>query len=97
MNGSKKIEIDEPIRQSDECAYQLINGVMVIVSPREREIHRLDEVGTSIWQWLEQGSTIGKIARNLAEEYDVGHDAAVGDVSLFAGKLLQKKLIVFSD
>ncbi|OGL43566.1 MAG: hypothetical protein A2W05_10900 [Candidatus Schekmanbacteria bacterium RBG_16_38_10] len=81
------------IVQSSDCAYQLIAEKMVIVYPRERTIHRLDEVGTAIWQFLERHHTIDEIVDFVIGEYEIDRATASGDVNEFVSELIGKKLL----
>ncbi|OHB77193.1 MAG: hypothetical protein A2Z34_00715 [Planctomycetes bacterium RBG_16_59_8] len=83
----------QTVKQSDECAWQSIGGRMVIVYPREREIHRLNEVGSAIWQWIEEPRTVAEIALRLADQFDVSKTVAAKDVGQFLAELLDKHLI----
>jgi hypothetical protein len=78
---------------SPSCAYQLINQRMIVVHPKERTIHRLNEVATSIWQFLQEERSLGEIADLLTQEYDVEYEIALKDAIGFVEKLLSKGLV----
>lgn len=81
------------LQQSPYCAFTHIVGKAVVVYPRERSIHRLDEVGTFIWDILEQPHTRADIVARVVEEFDVDPDTAEQDTRQFLDLLVQKHLV----
>jgi hypothetical protein len=67
---------------------------LVIVDLRRGEYFGLDEVGTLAWRGLEAGLTLEAIARTIVDQYDVGFDRAVEDLSRLVGELVARGLIV---
>lgn len=81
------------IRPSPRTAYQILDGLAVLVAIRERTVHRLDEVGTDLWKFLEPGRTVDEIVAFLLETYDVDAETARKDVLEFVATLEKEKLI----
>ena len=61
-----------------------IDGGMVLSS---------NAVGARIWQLIEQQQTTSEIARQLAVDYVVPVDRALGDVQTFVADLLARGLV----
>lgn len=85
------------VRQSDECAWQAIRGKIIVVYPRDREIHRLNETASAIWQYIEKPRTVKEVARHVAAEFDVSESAADADARQFLAELLEKNLILLKN
>ena len=54
----------------------------------------LNESATFLWQALALPATADDLARRLAQEFEVGADAASADVSTFLGQLREAGLLV---
>ena len=61
-----------------------VDGGMVLSS---------NAVGARIWQLIERQHTTGEIARQLADDYVVPLDRALGDVQTFVADLMARGLV----
>jgi len=71
-------------RQLEDTAFILLNSRMI----------SLDPIGSRIWQWFEQGSTVGEAAEKLNKEYEVSVNQAQLDVKTFVDDLCERELLV---
>ncbi len=53
----------------------------------------LDEVGTAIWQAMQEKETLQEVLEALLEQYEVEAEVLERDLSDFIGKLLESGLI----
>lgn len=81
------------VRPAARAAYQVLEGRAVIVATRTRTVHRLDEVGTDLWRFLEPGRRVRQIVDFLLEHYDVDPESARRDVQEFLEELAGKDLV----
>lgn len=81
------------VRPAARTAYQVLEGRAVIVATRTRMVHRLDEVGTDLWRFLEPGRRVREIVDFLLEHYDVDPECANRDVHEFLEDLAGKDLV----
>lgn len=87
------ITLETKLKQSHHSAFTHIVGKAVVVYPRERSIHRLDEVGTFIWDCLEQERTGADVVARVERAFEVDHETASRDTADFLQSLLEKHLI----
>lgn len=87
---------DASVRPSPRTAYQILDGLAVLVAIRERTVHRLDDVGTDLWRFLEPGRTVAEVIEFLTETYDVDGETARRDVTEFLATLAAQNLIEVS-
>ena len=71
-----------------------IDNQVVILQYETGTYFTLNEVGTNIWQLLEQGQTLQEILDHLAQEYDVSRERLQQDISILIKKLEEKGLIL---
>ncbi len=81
------------VRQVPDCAWQAVEDQTLIVRPRERQLHLLNETGGALWHWLETPRTVDELAGLLQAEFDVEADEARADVLAFLETLREKGLI----
>jgi len=89
MNFSPK----DKVVQSPDCASQIIKETAVIIYPKERTIHRLNSIGTSIWQFIEKERTTSEIWDFILHEYDIDIQTVRKDVQELLSDLVDKKLV----
>ena len=78
---------------ADRTAFQILDGLAVVVATRKRMVHRLDEVSTDLWKFLEPGRTVEELADYLVSEYDVERETAQTDMMEFVEKLHKEGLL----
>lgn len=90
---NSKLGTSACVRPSSRTAYQILDGLAVLVAIRERTVHRLDGVGTDLWTFLEPGRTVAEVIDFLLETYEVDPETARLDVTEFLSTLAEQKLI----
>ena len=78
---------------ADRTAFQVLDGLAVVVATRKRMVHRLDEVSTDLWKFLEPGRTVEELVDYLVSEYDVERETAQTDMLEFVEKLHEEGLL----
>ena len=78
---------------ADRTAFQILDGLAVVVATRKRMVHRLDEVSTDLWKFLEPGRTVEELVDYLVSEYDVERETAQTDMMEFVEKLHEEGLL----
>jgi hypothetical protein len=90
--GYMAVSLDQPWRRANAVAERTVGGETVLIpirtSPRERvSVLTLNEVGTFVWARL-FGPTIPRaIAQAVTDEFEVGLDEAIDDLSSFLERL----------
>lgn len=83
--------------RSPFLAWRIIDGEAIIISPQERELHNLNEVGTKIWKLADGSRTLAQIAQELTLTYEVTLEEAIQDVLAFAQELSQVGVVFTCD
>jgi len=76
---------------------QIVDDEMVILDTRSENYFGLDEVGTSIWQAMQEKETLQDVLKVLLEEYEVEEDVLKKDLFEFIEKLLKSGLVKVED
>ncbi|MEW5765448.1 MAG: PqqD family protein [Acidobacteriota bacterium] len=69
------------LRRNPDVSWRTIEGQSVLVFNREGEVQVLNEIGTYVWEHLEEGAEA--LARNISEKYEVEFGEARRDVAEF--------------
>jgi PqqD family protein of HPr-rel-A system len=74
--------------------FQKLEEETIVVDPRTREVHLLNDTAARVWELLESSSTLEDLTATLAEEYDATPDAVRAGVEELLGGLRDKGLLV---
>ena len=87
---------DTVITAAPEQISSDLSGESVVLSLKSGVYYGLNEVGTFIWNLIEQPTTIKKIREAVLAEYDVDADICDRDVKAILKALLDAELIEVS-
>lgn len=86
---------DAFIRKNDRVPYRLIEGEAILVNVKNGEVIHLNEVGASIWSFLEGGKKINQVIEHICENFEIDIETATKDTLEFIQPLLDKGLIIY--
>jgi len=81
-------------RRNPDLIFSDMDGETVMMSIQNGEYYGLDEVGSRIWQLLENPESAETLTQKLIEEYEVPQETCLSDVMEFLNILAEKQLIV---
>jgi hypothetical protein len=87
-----KLETQQ-ITISEQALSQEVNGETVILDLKSESYFGLDEVGTRIWQLLQEHGDVKKTFDTMLEEFDVDADTLASDMKNLIDDLTEKGLI----
>ncbi len=67
--------------------------MLIIDSRTKKQVHRLNEVGSFLWNSLDKNQCKEKLVESLIENYEISNEEATRDVQSFLNELLEKALI----
>jgi len=73
--------------------FQRIEDDTIIVDPKDRLMHQLNDVGSRVWEHLARKQTLSAIITAIADEYEVDPSVAREDITQLLDKMLELKLI----
>lgn len=59
-------------RRDGELPFQKLDEETIVVDPRRREVHLLNETAARIWELLASAQSVDDLTAALGTEYDVG-------------------------
>ena len=85
----------EPLRyrRRPDVRFRIIDREAVILRQAAAENIVLNEVGSSILQWLDAGHTLAEIAELLPQEYDVAAEQLAQDLPIFLDELEEAGIV----
>ena len=72
---------------------QEVDGEMVLLDMESENYFGLDEVGTAIWQAMQEKESLQEVFEVLMEQYEVDEEVLQQDLSDFVAKLLENGLV----
>lgn len=89
----EKIEATTLIKRNPEMVTSNIDGEIVMMSIENGEYYGLDEVGSRIWELLENPVTFEQLVNTLVEEFEVDVETCKADTLEFLNQMVEKKII----
>ena len=87
MNLNKKVTF------ADTVFAQEVDGEMVLLDMNSENYFGLDEVGTAIWQAMQEKESLKEVFEVLLEQYEVEEDVLKKDLETFVEKLEESGLV----
>ena len=81
------------IQISSDIVYRELDGSIVTLSLATGEYVELDQVGTRIWQLIEQDGRQSSVREGLLASFDIDEDTCEQELNAFLATLLDKGLI----
>ena len=94
MSVSRRIsmELEQKVVFAESVFAQLVDDEMVLLDMESENYFGLDEVGTSIWNAMQENETLKEVFAVLLEQYDVGEEMLKNDLLNFVTKLVDNGL-----
>ncbi len=86
-------ELSTRLRVDTSLTWRLLDGDVVIVSPKSGKIRVLNHVGAFIWQLIVEETDYAKILAALIAAYGISPEQAQTDLDAFIDDLTKRELI----
>ena len=86
------MELNQKVIFSESVFAQLVDDEMVLLDMESENYFGLDEVGTSIWNAMQDNETLEEVFNVLLEQYEVGEEMLRNDLLNFVTKLVDNGL-----
>lgn len=81
------MNLNQKITFSETVFAQEVDGEMVLLDMNSENYFGLDEVGTSIWQAMQESGSLEEVYRAMLEQYEVEPEVLQKDLLDFVQKL----------
>lgn len=88
---------DSHIHIAPDVLFQDIDGEGVLLNLATEKYFSLDDIGTHMWQLLEQHGHSGPVVDQLTLEYDADRKTIARDLTNLINKLLEAGLVNVTD
>ncbi len=87
------MNLNQKIIFADTVFAQEVDGEMVLLDMNSENYFGLDEVGTAIWQAMQENGSLKEVYTILLEQYDVESEVLEKDLLNFVKKLEENELV----
>ena len=87
------LNLNSLVKKNQGLPWSKIENQMVLLDQDEKEAIRLNDVASSIWSSINGERTVGQIALQICESFDVNRRKAEKDVLHFLERLLREGII----
>src|SRR5260370_42383877 len=91
---SMKINLDSQVRIQDDVLFQELQGEAVLLNLNTGVYFGLDQIGTRIWQLLQNDGALSRVMEVILQEYDVPPDTLAQDLVELVSQMKQQDLLV---
>jgi hypothetical protein len=81
-------------RRDSGLPFQRLEEDTIVVDPKRREVHLLNETAARVWELLESPLTLDELVAALTEEYDASEDEVRASTSELVAELGEKGVFV---
>ncbi|MEA3456663.1 MAG: PqqD family protein [Campylobacterota bacterium] len=81
------MNLNQKITFSETVFAQEVDGEMVLLDMNSENYFGLDEVGTSIWQAMQESGSLDEVYQEMLKQYEVEPEVLQKDLLDFAQKL----------
>ena len=93
MGQSSSLPSTTTVVAADDCLSTTIDGETVILDTQRGKYYGFNDVGTEVWDFLQQPHTVEEVVQQLMSSYDVTYDRCRSDVESLLAELLEKQLV----
>lgn len=93
MNQSVNPQLPKSVSVPSGVLWQRVEDQIVLVDVNRGQYHRLDDVGTRMWELLGECSEVQAAYEQLFELYDVDGGTLRGDLAAFIAQLVDAGLL----
>ncbi len=87
------MNLNQKIIFADTVFAQEVDGEMVLLDMNSENYFGLDEVGTAIWQAMQESGDLQEVFNALLAQYDVEEEVLKTDLLNFVDQLVQSGLV----
>lgn len=87
------MNLDQKVIFAETVFAQEVDGEMVLLDMESENYFGLDEVGTAIWQAMQEKETLKEVFEVLLEQYEVEAEVLENDLGDFVEKLVESGLV----
>jgi len=92
------ISVDTRFVRNHEVVTRKIEGELIIVPIRRgvgdlNSLYTLNPVGAVLWDFMNEGHTVGEMVKRVCQEFEVTASQARQDIEPFLDSLMQEDLI----
>ncbi|MCF8331783.1 MAG: lasso peptide biosynthesis PqqD family chaperone [Bacteroidales bacterium] len=85
------------IQKSDNSIESTIDGDIVLMNLDNNEYYSMDDIGSAIWQMLNEPKSIERIINELLKQYKVDREVCAKDTMKFLEQLYDKGIIKINE
>ena len=95
MQRSMDLELNETtvVSRAASSAFRELEGKMFIVGASSTKLVMLNDTATAVWRYLDDPRSLGQIANQIVQEFDVDREAALQDCRVFVETMAQRDLV----
>jgi hypothetical protein len=94
MKTTSGLNINSIVQRNPKLIANQMDGEIVMMSIDNGEYYGLDEVGSRIWELMEQPVSLGELINSLVTEFEVSRDECFQDTMEFLDDLFAKDLLL---
>ena len=88
-----EINLNSRVRIQDDVLFQELQGEAVLLNLKTGVYLGLNQIGTRIWQLLQEDGALGRVMEVMLQEYDVTQEKLAQDLLDLVGQMEKQGLL----
>ncbi len=85
---------DTTVSRAARAIAEPVFGDVVVLDPTADRYARLNETGAVLWEALATPTSVGELARVIAQRFHIDDERALADTTAFVRQLAERELVV---
>ncbi|MFT5619313.1 MAG: hypothetical protein ACI85I_002556 [Arenicella sp.] len=91
------LSLEQKVQKNPEQLASELDGEVVLLSIENGRYYKIDDIGSEVWNRIEEPIKIKQICQDLLNDFDVAKEDCQKDVLAFLEKLKEDNLILVSE
>ena len=96
MTSEQSIQLDSVATRDESLMFSDLDGETVMMSTESGKYYGLDDIGSRIWELIEQPHSVGDLCDTLITEFEVDRDTCQQHVLDFLEELKDEGIVTVS-
>lgn len=93
MASKQSIQLDSVVTRDESLMFSDLDGETVMMSIESGKYYGLDDIGSRIWELIEQPRSVGDLCDTLLTEFEVDRDTCQQHVLEFLEELRDESIV----
>jgi len=97
MNNPDRLDEKTTVVAAENCLSTVVDDETVILHQGDGVYYSVNEVGTLVWEQIQQPKSLDEVSEEIVSKYDVTHERCEQDVTEMLADMADENLVRFEE